>query len=173
MKTIATDIRLAEPDDAAALAEVHEAAWLNAYSGLIPNRSLHAMVQRRGPDWWRRALHRGAAILVFQFDGRVAGYATLGRNRAPALLVDGEIYELYLQPEFQGLGFGGRLFRAAGSVLTRKGLKGLAVWCLADNERAMRFYAAIGGHDIAEGEECFEGTVLRKVGFIWPVDSRF
>ena len=43
----------------------------------------------------------------------VAGYANYGRNRARSLHYEGEIYELYLRPEFQGLGFGHRLFSAA------------------------------------------------------------
>ena len=36
------------------------------------------------------------------FGDKVAGYANYGRNRARSLHFEGEIYELYLRPEFQG-----------------------------------------------------------------------
>ena len=143
MKTIAAEIRFAEPADAAALAGIHADAWQNAYGGLIPFKALRQMVSRRGADWWRRAIARRAAILVLEFDGRTAGYATLGHNRSQALPVEGEIYEIYLRPEFQGLGFGRRLFEAAGALLKDRGLKGFAVWALAADPRG-NLYAATG-----------------------------
>ncbi|RYE83591.1 MAG: GNAT family N-acetyltransferase [Hyphomicrobiales bacterium] len=167
MKTIAAEVRFAEESDAADLASVHAASWQGAYRGIIPYSSLTRMLQRRGPDWWRQAIGNRAAILVIEFDGEIAGYATLGRNRTKALLADGEIYELYLQPKFQGLGFGRRLFAAARDLLRTRGMNGIAVWALADNDNAMEFYGALGGADVAEGEETFEETTLRKVAFVW------
>lgn len=167
MKTIAAEVRLAEPSDAATLASIHEIAWQSAYRGIIPFRSLNRMVRRRGPAWWSQAIGNRAAILVLEFAGEMAGYATLGRNRTDALGVEGEIYEIYLRPEYQGLGFGRRLFAAARALLRDRGLKGVAVWALADNDNAMSFYASAGGSDVAEGQETFETTTLRKVAFVW------
>ena len=74
----------------------------------------------------------------------IAGYANYGRNRARSLFYDGEIYELYLRPEFQGLGFGRRLFTAARKDLVQSGLKSLVVWALSDNEPALEFYRRLG-----------------------------
>lgn len=165
MKTIAAEIRLAETRDAAALAPVHAASWQAAYAGLIPHRSLSRMLERRGASWWREAIGNRATILVVEYGGEIVGYATLGRNRTRALTVEGEIYEIYLRPEFQGIGFGRRLFDSARTLLRARGLKGLAVWALEDNENALRFYEACGGVDIATGSECFEDRVLRKVAY--------
>ena len=52
MNTLTIDIRKADPRDAIAIAEVHQEAWRGAYSGIIPHRTLTAMINRRGPDWW-------------------------------------------------------------------------------------------------------------------------
>ncbi|MBC8129662.1 MAG: GNAT family N-acetyltransferase [Rhizobiaceae bacterium] len=168
MKTITTDVRFAEDRDAGELAEIHASSWLGAYRGIIPHKSLTKMVERRGSAWWTKAIHNRAAILVLEFGDEIAGYATLGKNRTSALSVGGEIYEIYLQPKFQGLGFGRRLFGAGRTLLQDRGMHGLSVWALADNDTAMGFYASIGGADIAEGEETFEGVKLRKVAFVWP-----
>lgn len=167
MKTVAAEVRYAEPGDASALASVHEAAWRNAYSGLIPYQSLNRMLERRGAAWWAQAIRNRAAILVLEFAGETVGYATLGRNRTGALKVEGEVYELYLKPEYQGLGFGRRLFDAARALLKSRGMRGVVVWALADNVSAVNFYTATGGIDIAEGQESFGGRPLRKVAFVW------
>ncbi len=167
MKTLAAETRFAEAADAAALAAIHAAAWRHAYSGIIPFRSLGTMIRRRGAPWWEKAVERRAAILVIEFGGRPIGYATLGRNRTRAIAAQGEIYEIYLQPEYQGLGFGRRLFDAARKLLEERGMRGLAVWALADNAPAIRFYAALGGADVAEGSERFESVTLRKIAFRW------
>jgi inorganic pyrophosphatase len=65
---------------------------------------------------------------VLVFGDKVAGYANYGRNRARSLHFEGEIYELYLRPEFQGLGFGRRLFTSARRDLMQSGLKSMVIW---------------------------------------------
>ncbi|WAP67156.1 GNAT family N-acetyltransferase [Jiella pelagia] len=168
MPTITTAIRFAETRDAAALARVHESAWRGAYAGLIPHGCLNAIVQRRESSWWQRAVHSGAGILVVEFGGETVGYATMGRNRTPALAVEGEVYELYLKPSCQGVGFGRRLFGACQKLLRERSLDSHAVWALADNSMATGFYERMGGVVVAEGEERFNNMALRKLAFAWP-----
>ncbi|MGE0501112.1 MAG: N-acetyltransferase family protein [Rhizobiaceae bacterium] len=167
MKTLAIDIRNAEPRDASAIADVHHDAWQGAYAGIIPHKALTAMINRRGRDWWANAIKRAASILVVEVGGKVCGYATLGRNRARDLKQQGEIYELYLKPECQGIGLGSRLFAEARRRLSAHGMKGLVVWALEENANAVSFYAGAGGRDIAEGVEVFDQRALRKVAFVW------
>jgi ribosomal protein S18 acetylase RimI-like enzyme len=167
MTTLTVDIRKAEPRDADAIADVHHEAWRGAYAGIIPHRALNAMINRRGRDWWAKAIRRAASVLVVEVGGKVAGYATLGRNRARELPQQGEIYELYLRPECQGIGLGSRLFAAAREKLASHGLKGLVVWALEENSGALAFYAGAGGRDVAEGVEVFDQKALRKVAFVW------
>lgn len=167
MNTLTIDIRKAEPRDANAIAEVHHEAWRGAYSGIIPHRALTAMINRRGGEWWANAIRRAATVLVIEIGGKIAGYATLGRNRARELKQQGEIYELYLRPECQGIGLGSRLFAAARQRLADHGLKGMVVWALEENENALSFYAGAGGRDIAEGVEVFDQKALKKVAFVW------
>lgn len=167
MTTLTIDIRKADPDDARAIADVHHEAWMGAYSGIIPHGALARMVSRRGSDWWAHAIRRSATVLVAVIGGQVVGYATLGRNRARELPQQGEIYELYLKPEYQGVGLGSRLFAAARRKLADHGLAGMVVWALEENAGAAAFYEGAGGRDIAEGIEVFDQKALKKVAYVF------
>jgi ribosomal protein S18 acetylase RimI-like enzyme len=167
MNTLTIDIRKAEPRDADQIADVHMEAWRGAYCGIIPHKTLTSMINRRGAEWWANAIRRAATVLIVEIGGTIAGYATIGKNRAKELSQEGEIYELYLRPEYQGIGLGRRLFSAAKQKLADHGLKGMVVWALEDNANALAFYAGAGGRDLAEGVEIFEHTALKKVAFIW------
>ena len=113
MSTTLIEIRRAKPSDSVAVASTHDDAWRAAYQGIIPGNELEKLINRRGPDWWDSAIRKGSRITVLQFGDQIAGYSNYGRNRARSLFYDGEVYELYLRPEYQGLGFGRRLFSAA------------------------------------------------------------
>ncbi len=104
---------------------------------------------------------------MLSFGDRVAGYANYGRNRARSLHFEGEIYELYLRPEFQGLGFGRRLFSSAKRDLIQSGLKSMVIWALSDNESAVEFYRTLGGRMVARSSERFGAKSLDKVAFAW------
>ncbi len=164
VKTLVT-IRTARENDAEGIAEVHDAAWREAYLGVIPGRELEKMVNRRGPRWWLSAINRGSRLVVLDYDETIAGYASYGRNRIRSIPYAGEIFELYLAPEFQGLGFGRRLFEAALQDLNEHGYASTVVWALADNNRALGFYDKMGGKIVRQTQEHFGKETLARVAF--------
>ena len=149
MSTTLIEVRPAKAADAAAVASTHDEAWRSAYQGIIPGAELEKLINRRGPQWWDSAIRKGSRVSVLVFGDKVAGYANYGRNRARSLHFEGEIYELYLRPEFQGLGFGRRLFTSARRDLMQSGLKSMVIWALSDNDPATEFYRALGGRMVA------------------------
>lgn len=164
-------IRRATTDDAEQIAAVHDASWREAYRGLIPGRELERLIARRGPRWWRAAVDRGSRILVLSrhdsaaHPEALAGYVSYGHNRAPALDYAGEIFELYLLPEYQGLGFGARLFHAGRRDLADHGLDTMLVWALAENARAISFYRRLGGAPTRRASEKFGGERRPRLAF--------
>jgi ribosomal protein S18 acetylase RimI-like enzyme len=167
MSTVVIEIRRARAADADAVAEAHDEAWRAAYQGVIPGIELEKLIRRRGHDWWDSAIRKGSRVSILAFGDKVAGYANYGRNRARSLFYDGEIYELYLRPEYQGLGFGRRLFTSAQRDLVQGGMKSLVVWALSDNDPAVEFYRALGGKAVARSSERFGERSLDKVAFAW------
>src|ERR1700760_4751193 len=145
MNTNLIEIRRARAADAVALASAHVEAWRTAYRAIIPGPELDKLINPRGAEWWEGAIRKGSRISILVFGDTVAGYSSYGRNRARSLSYDGEIYELYLRPEFQGLGFGCRPFSAARGAPSPGGLRSLVVWALPENEPAVEFYRALGG----------------------------
>ena len=123
MSTILIEVRRAKPSDATAIAATHDEAWRGCLSGHHSRAELDKLINRRGPQWWDSAIRKGSRVAVLAFGDNLAGYANYGRNRARSLYYDGEIYELYLRPEFQGLGFGRKLFSAARRDLMQSGLQ--------------------------------------------------
>ncbi len=184
-------IRAARISDAADLSKVHRASWFNAYHGILNGSALRESVARRNSVWWRSAVEklnaepasigpgspspdagsRRSRLLVLEFDGRAVGYANFGTARRSYLPQSiarwGEIFELYLAPEFQGLGFGRTLFHQVRKELKEMGLGPLIVWALEENDLATGFYLAMGGERFVRSHEIFGGIQTPTIGYHW------
>lgn len=166
MLTDFAKVRTGRESDAEVLVRTFRESWLVAYQGIIPHAYLTTMLHRRGKEWWTTILSGGDPPLVLEAGGEVAGYASFGRARGP-LRYDGEIYELYLSPVYQGLGFGEHLFEAARQRLGVMELHSLVVWALSDNAGACEFYERRGGRPVAKASERFGTVLVPKIAFGW------
>jgi ribosomal protein S18 acetylase RimI-like enzyme len=159
MTSLVIDVRPARLGDAAELSDVYAAAWREAYAGIIPALTLQKMIVRRSASWWRDIMKR-RAILVLEVGGAIAGYATFAPAAGRAHPGAAEIQELYLAPEYQGIGLGVRLFSAALKRIKSRGYGRVLVRALADNDRANGFYVRRGGTLVARSEENLGGRNL-------------
>ena len=161
-------IRKAVPSDAFQIARVHDDAWRSTYQGIIPHLHLEKMISRRNYTWWDRSLRKSnSGILVLTFDKVIQGYASFGAARIPRHSKTGEIFELYLAPAFQGLGFGKELFVATRHALNARGWRNHLVWALAENETACSFYSRLGGRRCATAPERYGDITLNRIAFFW------
>ena len=163
-------VRAAEVEDATAIARVHVDAWQATYSGIIPQPYLDQLNVQNRTITWVRMLERGgpqAITLVSEdHDERIVGFVSAGQARTEDPRFSAEITSLYVMPGFQRKGHGLRLFMAAANRLSRRKLKGLLVWVLAENN-ARGFYEALGGRPMTEITRSFAGKPLREVGYGW------
>ncbi len=159
-------VRRARASDSEALERVASASWRLAYTGVIPHAALDRMMRLRDGAWWRSAIRTESHMLVIEVSGIVAGYATCGAARNHRA-EKGEIYELYVDPVYQGMGLGEYLFEACRHQLDLRALRGLIVWALADNHSAIEFYRRRGGRVAHKSSERFGRKAVPKVGIVW------
>ena len=159
-------VRKGTQRDAAPLADLFRSSWELAYRGIIPHLHLEGIIRRRDKRWWQNATKGSDGLLVLEVAGVVAGYVTFGRARGRGK-VQGEIYELYLAPHYQGLGFGEHLFEAARHALDERRMKGMVVWALSDNTAAGSFYWRRGGRPKSRTIDNVGGAKLEKTCYAW------
>jgi GNAT superfamily N-acetyltransferase len=142
--------RPAVADDAAAIARVHVASWNAAYRGVIADAALDELTEERLAPEWRDEIERpeadGVEVAVVEVGGRVAGYTRYGPARDDDLdrSTVAEVYGFYLHPEAWGRGAGRALMDHVKADLRGRGFGSACLWVVQVNERAQRFYRALG-----------------------------
>ena len=140
-------IRLAGPDDAAAIGAVHVASWRTTYADLLGRESVESVSEERRIAQWQRALGPASPQSVFVAEelGRIIGIASCGPSAHRIEPFDAELYSLYLLEEVQGRGVGTALLNASATRLLLRGFSAMLVWVLETNARAIAFYERFGG----------------------------
>jgi ribosomal protein S18 acetylase RimI-like enzyme len=169
-------IRRATRRDAAAIGRVHVETWQAAYAGLLPDTLLAAMSDVRQSAWWSRLLSDpGEAKGVFVADDEelgVVGFGSCGPVRDPPEGLDGtetrvgEVYTLYVEPDFQNRGLGRRLLDALFRQLRADGCDTAVLWMLADNPTRF-FYEGLGGARVGQRIDTMAGVDVEELAFAW------
>jgi L-amino acid N-acyltransferase YncA len=164
-----TTIRPATIDDAAALAEVHVAAWRESYRGLLPQPVLDRLSSQIRAERWRRMLSAPAHPRVYlaEQEGWTVGFVDGGCCRDRALAQQMEVYELYLLDAVKRQGIGGRLLKLMVRDFVAQGAVSAGVWALRDNDSARRFYESFGAEAVAEKVERLGDYEIVEVGYAW------
>ncbi len=168
----ATWVRQASPADVPQLARVHVASWTAAYAGIIHPHNLAPTTVTRSQGRFQGFFLAGGqtasvALHVLGQGERVLGYVNCGRVDSGSADARGEIFELYLDPQAQGRGFGGMLFSAGMWALAERELQPMIVWALTANLRARHFYLKMGGRELARGWAQVGDQRLAKVAYLW------
>lgn len=163
-------VRKGRPSDAEVLATVFADSWYHTYRGIIPDPYLKRIADRRCAQWWRQAVRSKRKIASLDVGDALVGYAIYGSSRHTTKRGGrrGEIFELYLLPDHQGLGFGEYLFECCRNRLDTGNHDGLVTWALEDNTRAIDFYWRRGGRPFKEVSEVIGGRKLTRVCLSWP-----
>ncbi|MGH3380031.1 MAG: GNAT family N-acetyltransferase [Actinoallomurus sp.] len=150
-------IRDAGPDDSEALARVRALSWRSAYDGLLAPELIATATGPGGADRQRAFLADDPArrALLAEHDGEAVGMAVYGPDREVAgaeHAVAGvepdartaELYVIYVLPRYWSRGVGRPLMDRVLDDVRAGGYARLALWVLAANDRARRFYERYG-----------------------------
>lgn len=141
------NIRRATPEDAPTLAKVHVDSWQAAYQGIVPASHLERFTYQRREDAFRQALSANTeeTYLITDNDQAIA-ILTIGPSRDDDLdtTTTGELWGIYIRPEYWRKGVGSRLVHEAESMLQSRGYTQVVLWVLEDNINARQFYERVG-----------------------------
>ena len=154
-------LRAAESEDAMSVARVHVRSWQSAYRGLLPNEYLDQLrPEERAEryDFATRDPQRPQTIVAVE-EGEIRGFATTAPSRDADLVGYGELFALYVDPDYWGRRIGMALVSAARDRLAGLGFGNALLWVLMGNARADRFYR--NDHWTPDG--------LRRTDTVWAV----
>jgi ribosomal protein S18 acetylase RimI-like enzyme len=168
-------IRPAGPVDAEEIARVQAVSWRATYAGQLSAESLARVETAWDARHWQHGLERvddrAFAMVLEAREVGIVGFGVAGRRRmardAALHPYEGEIYLLYLLPDFQGYGLGGKLMTALARVLKARGMKSALVWALASNRAAIGFYEHLGGQVLLRARKPFFGQPVEEIAIGW------
>ncbi|TQL95067.1 ribosomal protein S18 acetylase RimI-like enzyme [Actinoallomurus bryophytorum] len=137
-------VRDAGPEDAEALARVRSLSWRSAYDGLLSPALIEIAT---GPDWVERQRAfltetPGRRALLAEDGDAAVGMAVYGPDRDPG--GHAELYAIYVLPGYWSKNVGAPLMDGVLDGVRTGGYSRIALWVLAANLRARRFYERYG-----------------------------
>lgn len=166
-------IRRCGPQDAAALALVGQATFLESYAGDLPASDIlsHCRTQHAEALYAAWLTRSGYGLWIAEMDEGKApvGYAAFTPPDLPVAPRDGdiELKRIYLLHRFQGGGTGAALLNATVSAARTLGARRMLLGVYGGNQRAIGFYgrqgfSQIGVRRFQVGDNLYDDLVLGR-----------
>lgn len=133
-------VRKMRPEDEAEVSRLYVKSWQEGYKGLLPQEYLD------GLDGWRwNSKFTGLdGSFVVTDDEKIVGHSCARASSEEKMSGWGEVWTLYVLPEYWGRGYGTALLENAVEWLSGQGFGRIYLWALETNLRARRFYESRG-----------------------------
>jgi ribosomal protein S18 acetylase RimI-like enzyme len=165
--------RAARPGDARRIARLDVETWRAAYAGILTTPFLVNLSAPRREIGWSAVIEREPrdVRVAVDNDGQILGFGSCGRSRAGAEFA-GEVFTLYVAPDWQNQGIGRRLLLALFARLVAQGCGSAIIWVLRDNPGRF-FYQRLGGREVRHKMFTVGGKRLEAAGYGWRDLPRF
>ena len=165
-------LRQAKPGDELSVAQVHVRSWQLAYLRLLPDEYLDALepADRAARYTFADADPSRPLTVVAVNEHQICGFTTIGRCRDRDVSHGGELYAIYVHPDWWDRGVGRVLIHDARRRLAEQGFSDAALWVLVGNERAERFYRTDGwGPDGQRRLHDVQGITVDEIRYRRPL----
>ena len=161
-------IRAARPTEADGIARIDVETWRSTYAGLLSAPFLTGLsVQRRTAGWRNVIAHEPEDVRVaVDAEGEILGFGSCGACRGEPGFT-GEVFTLYVGPDWQNQGIGRRLLLALFARLVAAHRHSAIIWVLRDNP-ARFFYQRLGGRQVSRKMLAIAGMPVSAAAFGWP-----
>lgn len=168
-------IREACETDFVGIAKVRVDTWRVAYQGLVPDGFLEGLSYQHIAERWREVFwekkNPGVAVFIAENTQEdIVGVAICGPEQSQDPVYHGEIYVLYVLPQYQRQGIGHALVVVCAQHLEQLAVHTLLIWAMAESPYR-RFYASLGGRVVREKTKEIGGKMILEVGYGWE-DTR-
>lgn len=138
-------IRPREEKDLKELSHDIAVIWNDTYRGIVDDEFLNDLYKNeedKSYEIMKQLLKDQSTYYVLELDNKIIGwvYFTYDSDYENT----GEIHSLYLLKEYQGKGYGRRLFEFAKNELIKKRINKMIIGCLEGN-KSNDFYKHVGG----------------------------
>ena len=160
--------REAAASDCLAVAKAHVRSWQESFAGIVPQTFLDKMsIDQRAEAFENRFSDDSYKMYVAEVPAHgIVGFADFGEPRERIGTYEGELYAIYLLPEFQRKGIGGRLFRLGVEFLISRGKRSMYLLALEVSPYRM-FYEKLGGQVVGKKSIAIEGLIYDEVVYGW------
>lgn len=154
--------------DCLAVARVHVQSWQESFAGIVPQAFLDKMsVEKRARAFEKGFSAASYKMYVAEVTGRgVIGFADFGQPREDIDAYEGELYAIYLLPEFQRKGVGGRLFDLGVEYFVRSDKSSMYLLALEVSPYRL-FYEKMGGQIVGRKQIEIEGVMYDELVYGW------
>lgn len=161
-------VRPARIEDAKAIARVEVETWRSTYAGMVPDRVLLGMSERRQTSSWIDFLRHCPedALVAQSLCGKIVGFGNCGMQRDRAMDFGGEVYTLYVLPDEQGFGLGRQLLDGLFRRLVACGHGSALIWVVEANPSRF-FYERLGGRLVSHRVIPVGGQPIEALAYGW------
>ena len=139
-------IRYADINDSKTLGEIHSKSWKSAYKGILSNEILENITVEKRQKYFEKALSDGweEDAIIFN-DDEAVGLICIGKCRdTDKPNTCGEIWGIYLLPEYWNNGIGSELINWGLNELKKRNYDKVTLWVLEENINERKFYEKVG-----------------------------
>ena len=163
-------IREATLEDIPEVAKLHIDSWNKTYKGIIEQEYLDNMknnldkrIERMQNEFNLRKM------IVVILDNEIVAFSefTLTNEFSKDLDIDCELCGLYIKNEYLGKGIGSKVFDYVKSIFVKNNKKKMGLWCVKENNNAIKFYIRKGGTQVKEKPFTLAGKDYSELAFVY------
>lgn len=151
------------------MARIKVDGWKNAYDSIISSTYLKSLDYTEQTKRYQTSFDEYKdLVFVAVRENEVLGYSCF--NPIPNIdEFDSELVSLYIKPTEIGKGIETALFLETCKELKSLGRRNMIVWCLSDNENAIKFYKKLGGKIVKTKEAKIGDKYYKEYGFYFQL----
>jgi 3-deoxy-manno-octulosonate cytidylyltransferase (CMP-KDO synthetase) len=160
--------RRANVTDALAVAKVHIESWRKSFAGIVAQEFLNNLsIEKREKAFQQGFGEANYKMFVAETirDG-VVGFADFGKSRENESTLEGELYAIYLLPEWQRKRIGENLFRLCQKEMIADKINSMSLEALKASPYKS-FYKKMGGQIVGQGKHSLANVEYETVFYGW------